>query len=104
VRGEQYVLPKGETGGVGTRNPDARPATNYRGEASIDRDGPERKQDILSRKKENQFGAASALSWNVDRNYSPGMARMKDGARSPIASKNHSWTEETHREMKCTSK
>jgi hypothetical protein len=60
-----------EAGGVGTRNPDARPANNYRGEASIDRGGPERKQNILSRKKENQFGAASALSWNVDRNYSP---------------------------------
>ena len=73
MRGGQSVFPKGETGGVGTRNPDARLANNDRGEASIDRDGPERKQNILSRKKEkeNQFGAASALSWNVDRNNSP---------------------------------
>ena len=47
---------QGETGGVGTRNEITRPANNDRGEASIDRDGPERKQNILSRKKENQVG------------------------------------------------
>jgi hypothetical protein len=70
VRGERLCLSEGETSGISTRNPDARPLNNHRGEASMNRDGPERKENILSGKREGSnerlVGAPSALGWNVD--------------------------------------
>lgn len=84
VRGEHCVLPKGETGGVGTRNPDARPLNNHRGEASMDRDGPERKKNIHSRKREgsveNQLSRRARLVGTWIEMIPPGMARIKEGA------------------------
>lgn len=64
-RGERLCLSDGETSGVSTRNPDARPLNNHRGEASMNRDGPERKESILSGKREGSIerivAAPSAL-------------------------------------------